>query len=134
MLAPVIDSGQLGFEDTGELEPLTEIIGQERAVEAMEFGLNIKSPGFNLYVSGPVGTGTGTLVRPMVKRMAQASPAPSDWCYVNNFQDSFRPQAIKLPAGLGRAFRAEMEAAIQRLLLEVPRASPGGPDPGLCSS
>ena len=48
MLAPVIDSGQLGFEDTGELEPLTEIIGQERAVEAMEFGLNIKSPGFNL--------------------------------------------------------------------------------------
>ena len=67
MLAPTIDPRQLGFEDTGELEPLTEIIGQERAVEALEFGLNMKSPGFNLYVSGPVGTGKATVIRQMVQ-------------------------------------------------------------------
>ncbi len=70
MLSPIVDPGQLGFEDTSELEPLTEIIGQERAVEALEFGLGMKSPGFNLYVSGPVGTGKGTLVRQMFKRLA----------------------------------------------------------------
>ena len=57
MLSPTVDPAQLGFEDTSELEPLTDIIGQERAVEALEFGLSMKSPGFNLYVSGPVGTG-----------------------------------------------------------------------------
>ncbi|MFO0702236.1 MAG: Lon-like protease helical domain-containing protein, partial [Nitrospira sp.] len=99
MLAPTIDPGQLGFEDTSELEPLTEIIGQERAVEALEFGLNMKSPGFNLYVSGPVGTGKATVIRQMVKRMAVGAPAPSDWCYVNNFQDPSRPTCLALPAG-----------------------------------
>ena len=91
MLAPMIDPGHLGFEDTSELEPLTEIIGQERAVEALEFGLGMKSAGFNLYVSGPVGTGKGTLVRQMVTRLAQGANAPSDLCYVNNFQDASRP-------------------------------------------
>jgi len=74
MLSPTVDPAQLGFDDTSELEPLNEIIGQERAVEALEFGLHMKGPGFNLYVSGPVGTGKGTLVRNMVKRMAQGAP------------------------------------------------------------
>lgn len=122
MLAPVVDSGQLGFEDTGELEPLTEIIGQERAVEAMEFGLNIKSPGFNLYVSGPVGTGKGTLVRQMIRRMAHAAPAPSDWCYVNNFQDPSRPTCLSLPAGQGASFKREMSGFIDGLRRDIPMA------------
>jgi lon-related putative ATP-dependent protease len=122
MLAPIIDSGQLGFEDTGELEPLTEIIGQERAVEALEFGLNMKSPGFNLFVSGPVGTGKGTLVRQMVKRLAQAAPAPSDWCYVNNFQDPSRPICLALPAGQGASFKREMAAFIEGLRRDIPLA------------
>jgi hypothetical protein len=54
MLSPQVDAAQLGFKDTGELEPLSETIGQERAVEALEFGLHMTSAGFNLYVSGPV--------------------------------------------------------------------------------
>ncbi|HKP00403.1 MAG TPA: hypothetical protein VJU02_02105, partial [Nitrospiraceae bacterium] len=70
MLSPAVEAAQLGFDDTSELEPLNEIIGQERAVEALEFGLHVKGPGFNLYVSGPVGTGKGTLVRQMVQRLA----------------------------------------------------------------
>src|SRR5690242_1305097 len=87
MLSPIVDPERLGFDDTSELESLTETVGQERAVEALEFGLQMKSAGFNIYVSGPVGTGKGTLVRQMVKRLAQSTPAPSDWCYVNNFQE-----------------------------------------------
>ncbi|MBK9307102.1 MAG: AAA family ATPase [Nitrospira sp.] len=122
MLAPMIDPGQLGFEDTGDLEPLTEIIGQERAVEALEFGLNMNGPGFNLYVSGPVGTGKGTVVRQMVKRLAQLAPAPSDWCYVNNFQDPSRPTCLALPAGQGASFKREMAAFIDGLRRDIPLA------------
>jgi lon-related putative ATP-dependent protease len=122
MLSPMIDPGQLGFEDTGELDPLTEIIGQERAVEALEFGLGMKSAGFNLYVSGPVGTGKGTLVRQMVKRLAVATPAPSDWCYVNNFQDASRPLCLSFPSGQGCAFKREMATFIESLRRDIPGA------------
>jgi len=122
MLAPTIDPGQLGFEDTSELEPLTEIIGQERAVEALEFGLNMKSPGFNLYVSGPVGTGKATIIRQMVQRMALAAPAPSDWCYVNNFQDPSRPTCLALPAGQGASFKREMAGFVEGLRRDIPLA------------
>ena len=122
MLAPPIDPGQLGFEDTSELEPLTEIIGQERAVEALEFGLNMKSPGFNLYVSGPVGTGKATIIRQMVQPMALAAPAPSDWCYVNNFQDPSRPTCLALPAGQGASFKREMAGFVEGLRRDIPLA------------
>lgn len=125
MLTPTVDPTQLGFEDTSELEPLTDIIGQERAVEALEFGLSMKSPGFNLYVSGPVGTGKATLVRQMVKRLAQAAPAPADWCYVNNFQDPSRPVSLSFPAGQGCAFKRDMAAFIESLRREIPAAFEG---------
>ena len=122
MLTPTIDLAHLGFEDTSELEPLTDIIGQERAIEALEFGLSMKSPGFNLYVSGPVGTGKATLVRQMVKRLAQAAPAPADWCYVNNFQDASRPVSLSFPAGQGCAFKRDMATFIDSLRRDIPAA------------
>ncbi|MDH4187003.1 MAG: AAA family ATPase, partial [Nitrospira sp.] len=122
MLSPTVDPAQLGFDDTSELEPLNEIIGQERAVEALEFGLSMKGPGFNLYVSGPSGTGKGTLVRSMVKRMAQGAQAPADWCYVNNFQDPSRPLCLSFPAGQGCAFKREMAAFIESLRRDIPLA------------
>lgn len=122
MLSPIVDPKQLGFADTGELEPLMETIGQERAVEALEFGLRMKSQGFNIYVSGPVGTGKGTLVRQMVKRLAQSAPAPTDWCYVNNFQDHSRPTCLSFPAGQGCLFKREMTAFIDSLRLDIPGA------------
>jgi lon-related putative ATP-dependent protease len=122
MLSSTVDPTQLGFEDTSELEPLTDIIGQERAVEALEFGLSMKSPGYNLYVSGPVGTGKATLVRQMVTRLAQATPAPSDWCYVNNFQDASRPVSLSFPAGQGCAFKRDMATFIESLRRDIPAA------------
>lgn len=122
MLSPTVDPAQLGFDDTSDLEPLDETIGQERAVEALEFGLQMKSAGFNIYVSGPVGTGKGTLVRQMVKRLAQAAPAPSDWCYVNNFQDQSRPTSLSFPAGQGCVFKREMGAFVESLRRDIPSA------------
>lgn len=120
MLSPTVDPCRLGFSDTGELAPLDETIGQARAVEALEFGLQMKSVGFNIYVSGPVGTGKGTLVRHMVTRVAQAGPAPADWGYVNNFQDQSRPTCLSFPAGQGRAFKQGMAAFIESLRRDIP--------------
>ena len=78
MLSPAVDPERVGFDDTSELEPLTETIGQKRAVEALHFGLQMKGAGFNIYVSGPVGTGKGMLVRQMVKRLVEQGPRPTD--------------------------------------------------------
>jgi lon-related putative ATP-dependent protease len=120
MLAPRVDAESLGFADTGSLAPLEETIGQDRAVEAMEFGLRMPSAGFNIYVSGPVGTGKSTLVRDMVTRLARTGATPSDLCYVNNFQDPSRPRFLSFPPGQGRAFRQSMAALIQSLRRDIP--------------
>lgn len=125
LLAPNVDPGRLGFEDTSEIEPLEETIGQERAVEALEFGLQMNSSGFNIFVSGPVGTGKGTLVRQMVKRLAQTAPSPADWCYVHNFQDASRPTCLSFPAGQGASFKREMGAFIEGLRRDIPAAFEG---------
>ena len=121
MLAPAIEADRLGFTDTRQVAPLDETIGQERAVEALEFGLRMESAGFNVYVSGPVGTGKGTLVRQMVKRLARDGPTPPDWCYVNNFQDQARPCCLSFPAGQGRGFKQAMAVLIQGLRRDIPK-------------
>ena len=120
MLAPQVDAERLGFVDTSTLAPIEETIGQERAVEALEFGLRMPSAGFNIYASGPVGTGKSTLVRDMVTRLARAGPTPPDWCYVNNFQAPSQPRCLAFPPGQGRAFRQSMAALIQSLRRDIP--------------
>ena len=125
LLAPAVDPNRLGFKDTSEIESLDETIGQERAVEALEFGLQMKSPGFNIFVSGPVGTGKGTLVRQMVKQLAHTAPAPSDWCYVHNFQDASRPICVSFPAGQGASFKREIGTFIESLRRDIPAAFEG---------
>ncbi|MBI5776534.1 MAG: AAA family ATPase [Nitrospirae bacterium] len=120
MLAPQMDPDQLGFDDTSTLTPIDETIGQERAVEALEFGLRMPSTGFNIYASGPVGTGKSTLVRDMVTKLARGGPTPPDWCYVNNFQDQSRPRCLSFPPGQGRAFQRAMAALIQSLRRDIP--------------
>ena len=85
MLTPFIDVESLGFADTSELPALEEPVGQNRALEALDFGLRMKSPGFNIYASGPMGTGKWSIIKPIVRRLAKVAPTPTDWCYVNNF-------------------------------------------------
>jgi lon-related putative ATP-dependent protease len=98
--------------NTGELTPLQEIIGQERAVRALKFGLGIKDKGFNIYVAGYPGTGRTTAVKNFLTEMAKVLPVPPDWCYVNNFQDEYTPKAIKLPAGKAKIFQKDMKTFI----------------------
>ncbi|MBW2633233.1 MAG: AAA family ATPase, partial [Deltaproteobacteria bacterium] len=87
------------FKNTAEIEPLDEVIGQERAVHAIDFGLNMNSPGYNIFVTGIEGTGRTTIVRDITSKYAQSLPTPCDWCMVNNFHDEYRPKAIPVPSG-----------------------------------
>jgi len=110
------------FEDTPKLTFSDDIIGQERAVKAMEFGLNIKSKGYNIFMCGMTGTGKTSYAQNIAKKMAKKSKTPDDWCYVYNFDDSNRPKAINLPAGLGKVFKKDMEEFVKVLKIEIAKA------------
>lgn len=96
-----VDPGSLPFETTAEVEPLVGTVGQPRAIDAIEFGLQVETPDHNLYAAGLPGSGRATTVRDYVDRFAAARPAPDDWAYVHNFADGDRPTAIRLPTGRG---------------------------------
>jgi lon-related putative ATP-dependent protease len=109
-------------ETTQELAPLQEIIGQERAVRALKFGLGIRERGFNIYVAGFPGTGRTTAVKNFLDEMARTKPVPSDWCYVNNFSNEYEPKAIKLPSGRGKEFQKDMKGFIENARSALPKA------------
>lgn len=100
-------------DSTAELQPIETIIGQDRALSALKFGLNIANPGFNIFVSGPAGTGRTTAIRSFLETLAAKKPVPPDWCYVYNFKDSYYPKALRLPAGMGNGLQKDMKRAIE---------------------
>ncbi len=116
-----IDPGSFAFETTAEIFPLDEVIGQQRAVQAMDFGLHIHDRGYNIFVTGAPGTGKNTIVKSMIQKVAETRTVPDDWCYVNNFQDPDRPKALSLAAGKGKEFQRDMDRLIARLKEEFPR-------------
>lgn len=115
-----IDPETMHCRTTEELSPLEGIIGQERAVRALKFGLDIKEHGFNIYVAGPPGTGKETAVKDFLEELAKKRPVPSDWCYVNNVETPYEPKAIELPPGKGKQFQEDMAT----LIAEVRRVLP----------
>jgi lon-related putative ATP-dependent protease len=112
----------LECESTKELSPLEGIIGQDRAVKALLFGLNIEESGFNVYVSGYPGTGRETASISFLEEIAKKKPTPSDWCYVYGFDDPYRPEALELPAGKGREFKEDMKVFIDNAKKALGRA------------
>lgn len=109
-------------ESSAELNPLNTIIGQERAVRALKFGLGIKERGFNIYVAGRPGTGRTTAVESFLAEVAKGESTPSDWCYVNRFHDSSRPNAIQLPPGRGVELKADIESLVGSTVREISNA------------
>jgi lon-related putative ATP-dependent protease len=122
MLRKECDPSSLNFASTAELEPLEDIIGQERAVRAMKFGLKIDTRGYNIFMSGMTGTGKTSYAVNCVKKIAKDEKLPDDWCYIYNFENPNQPKAINLPAGLGKVFKKDMEEFIKVLQLEITRA------------
>jgi lon-related putative ATP-dependent protease len=116
------DASFMKCETTEELAPLREIIGQERAVRALKFGLGIKDHGFNIYVAGWPGTGRTTAVKEFVMEIARGQPVPSDWCYVNNFANQYEPKALQFPAGKGKEFQKDIKNLIENIRSALPKA------------
>lgn len=114
------DLAPLKFKTTDDLPDLPGILGQERAVEAAEFGLAIAREGYNLFVMGPAGTGKRSLVIRLLDKAAAERPTPGDWVYVHNFEQLHKPRAIGLPAGRGKELKADMQRLIEDLLTAIP--------------
>ncbi|TYQ18034.1 UNVERIFIED_CONTAM: lon-related putative ATP-dependent protease [Acetivibrio alkalicellulosi] len=110
------------FQDTSKLGTFDDIIGQERAVKSMEFGLKIKTRGYNIFMSGMTGTGKTSYALSVVKKIAKELKTPDDWCYVYNFDNPNQPKAINLPVGIGKIFQKDMEDFIKVFKLEITKA------------
>ncbi|MGC1953378.1 MAG: ATP-binding protein, partial [Gammaproteobacteria bacterium] len=110
------------FESTAELQDLTEMLGQGRAVEAVEFATAIALRGYNLFVLGPPGTGRHSYIQQFLAHTAAAQPVPSEWCYVNNFAQPQKPSALELPAGQGRKLREDIEGLVEEAHTAIPAA------------
>ena len=114
--------GVLSFETTDELKPIDDVIGQDRAIEAIHFGAEIDRPGYNIFALGPRGTGKSKTIEEYLQQQAKEGEIPSDWIYVNDFDDPDAPNAIELPCGVGRDLRDDMDEFVQQLKTEVPEA------------
>ena len=120
------DLSYLPFSCTADMTPLEDFIGQDRAIRAIEFGLGVNRPGFNIFVTGLTGTGKTSIIKAFLKKVTSAriSPTtdaatPEDWCYVYNFSDADRPQALKIRRGWGKRLKADMEQLVQHLQREA---------------
>ncbi|PWB64576.1 MAG: ATP-dependent protease [Deltaproteobacteria bacterium] len=109
------------FRTTGDHPGLEGIIGQRRALDAIDFGLNLQSSGFNIYVLGDSGTGKTSAIRTFISRKADTEIVPPDWCYVFNFAEAAEPIAVWMEPGRGVEFQKDMEALIDHLKVEIPK-------------
>lgn len=117
-----VDPASLGFDTTESAKPLTNGMGQERAIDAIAFGTGIAHDGYNLFAFGETGVGRHRLLCASLTEQAGRMPAPADWCYVNNFADHQKPEAISLPPGMARTFSADMENFVENLHVAIPAA------------
>ncbi len=117
-----VDAQTLGFKTTADLTPADGLIGQERAFEAIAFGLGLQADGFNIFVLGPAASGKSTAVTALLAETAAAWPQPPDWVYVPRFGDGRRPRALALPAGRGPALAEGVRVALDELWAALPTA------------
>jgi len=116
-----LDPSTLPLETTAELEPLEEIIGQDRGVNAFRFGMNMNKPGYNVFVTGRAGTGRLEMVKRMLADFSSREKAPEDLCYVNNFKVTETPLLLRFKAGDGERFRLEMQRFVEAMKNDVPQ-------------
>ena len=125
LLCQRCDPALLAFRTTDDLPDLAGFLGQDRAIDAVRFGIGIRRDGYNLFAFGPAGTGKQSLIRSALEAQAGAEPPPQDWCYVNNFRETHKPRAIGLPAGRGQPLRGDMEKLVTELRAAIAAAFEG---------
>jgi len=113
---------QVGCETSAELGPVDGIIGQDRALKALKFGVEMKGKGFNVYVAGPPITGKRPAARSFLENIAKTRPVPPDWVYVNNFQNPYEPKTLRLPPGRAKVFQKDMKNLVDQAKRAVPAA------------
>ena len=116
------DESALNFKTTADIEPYDGIIGQDRGVKAFNFGLKAKFTGYNIFMSGPSGTGRTTYAKLRTMKAAESEPVPDDWCYVYNFSDPKCPKALRFAPGVGRKFKDDMDELIGIFTTEIQKA------------
>ncbi len=114
--------GSFDFKTTKAVEVLQDVIGQDRAMHALKFGLSCESKGYNIYVAGITGTGRTTTVKSVAEKVTKDRSVPPDWCYVHNFKDPDCPKSIALKPGLVRVFAKDMDELVDTLHKEIPKA------------
>jgi lon-related putative ATP-dependent protease len=114
--------GKVECKTSEELSPLEGIVGQDRALKALIFGVEMKGKGFNIFAAGPPVTGKRPATRNYLEKIAKTKPTPPDWCYVNNFQNPYEPKALKLPAGKAKIFQKDLKNLIDQVKRAVPAA------------
>lgn len=110
------------FDSTEEVEPIEGILGQNRALNAIRLGVDIKSPGYNIFIAGLSGSGKATTVKKMLEKISHKSPELFDYAYVNNFKDPDQPLLLKFPKGKAREFKQVLKSAIELLKQKIPLA------------
>ncbi|NTU53802.1 MAG: AAA family ATPase, partial [Chlorobiaceae bacterium] len=114
------DPGLFTFETTSELDGTSEIAGQQRALQAIRLGMNIRHNGFNLFALGPSGTGKQSTVLQLLNTLSSEKKCPDDWCYVHNFKKPESPRAIRLPAGHAIRLSNDMNHLVETLFSIMP--------------
>jgi lon-related putative ATP-dependent protease len=115
-----VDPAGFKFASTAALTDLEGVLGQDRAVEAFDFGVGIRRDGYNLFVMGAQGSGRHSTVRRYLSRLAPSEAQPDDWIYVNNFDQPHRPSALRLPAGRANGFAADMKRLVEDITAAIP--------------
>ena len=111
----------INFCTTEDIPPIEEIIGQERAVSSIEFGLKMKHKGYNIYISGVSGIGRTSYAKSLIKKNVKINENLKDWVYVNNFKNSNEPIALSFKAGVGKEFKNDIYDIIDKLKVEIPK-------------
>lgn len=108
------------FESTEDIEPIEGILGQERALKAIRLGVDLRSPGYNIYIAGLSGSGKATTIKKMLEKITARCPELHDYTYVNNFKDPDQPMLLKFPKGRAKEFRQDLQTAIEILKQRIP--------------
>src|SRR5262245_45946493 len=116
------DLSSVTFRSTADLEPLTTMVGQERAVQALHLGLGVPQQGYNIFVSVLAGSGARTQVEELLREKSATLTTPGDWVYVQNFRSPDQPQALALEPGQGQRLRQDMERLVAHLRETLPKA------------